>query len=73
MMPQDIAAVMGSGEVIEDYRPDGDECLMLGYTANDNLPLHVAVNFEDWESGACEDVLCPTDRPMDQRPHSEMR
>lgn len=46
LLPQDIGTVMQSGEVIEDYRPDRQECLMLGYTEADNLPVHVAVNFE---------------------------
>lgn len=68
VMPQDIAAVMGAGEVIEDYRPDGDECLMLGYTVDDNLPLHVAVNFEDWNSVRAKTCYVPqTDHWINDR------
>jgi hypothetical protein len=44
---QDLLRVLLTGEVIEDYRPEREECLMLGYTAADNIPVHVAVNHEE--------------------------
>jgi hypothetical protein len=44
---QDILQVLLTGEVIEDYRPEREECLMLGYTIADNIPVHVAVNHEE--------------------------
>jgi len=44
---QDILRVLLMGEVIEDYRPEREECLMLGYTKVDNIPVHIAVNYEE--------------------------
>lgn len=42
---QNVKSVLLEGRVIEDYRPQRDECLMLGYTA-DRIPIHIAVNHE---------------------------
>ena len=68
ILPHDLAAVMASGEVIEDYRPDRLECLMLGYTASDNLPVHVAVNFERWISVRAKTCYIPqTDQWINDR------
>lgn len=43
---QDIKRVLLEGTIIEDYRPQRDECLILGYTAIDTIPIHIAINHE---------------------------
>jgi len=43
---QGIKRVLLEGTIIEDYRPHRNECLMLGYTLVDNIPVHIAVNHE---------------------------
>jgi len=45
IMPTDIKRVLLTGEVIEDYDPDRPECLILGYTQAENIPVHLAVNY----------------------------
>ncbi len=59
VLPQEIEAVVGSGHLIEDYRPERDECLLIGYTERDGLPLHVAVNFENWDSVRAKTCYIP--------------
>lgn len=59
IMIRDIVAVMASGDLIEDYRPERNECLLLGYTAADHLPVHVPVNFENWDSVRAKTCYIP--------------
>jgi hypothetical protein len=56
--PHDVRRVLLSGEIIEKY-PERCRCLVLGYT-NDDMPVHVTLEFCDWLEDPNQDIVVVT-------------